>query len=203
MRRLVVLTAWSCLISLVSAVDLLQLLTNSFRKAPDHRYFQPAENKARGKYKLPPAAVLHALKIEEASPQLHELVSQVAVDLLPFEHGITLAMVEQASQSHLLLPCCALYITYQTAGDACCLQAYCTGRLPGMRIQIIDQQVYVVSTSCQHARQVHVPLKAGSLSLLASVYGRAHFLSRHLIKEHNAIASFEHKVYICFRLVRC
>ena len=28
--------------------------------------------------------------------------------------------------------------------SACDLQAYCTGHLPGMRIQIIGQQVYVV-----------------------------------------------------------
>ena len=200
MRVLFVLTAWFCLISLVSAADLLQLLAHTFRKAPAHRYNTASENKARRHFELPPPQVLHALRIEEASPQLHELVSQVAVDLLPFEHGITLAMVEQAS--HILLSC-ALYIAYQRAGIACYLQAYCTGRLPGMRIQIIDQQVYVVGRpDSVHFRCMRLS-KAGSVSLLASAYKRAHFLSRGLISQDSAVASIEHRVYVCFRSVRC
>ena len=122
------LSAWSCLISLVSAVNLLQLLTNSFRRAPAHRYDTASDNKARRHFELPPPQVLHALRIEQASPQLHELVSQVAVDLLPFEHGITLAMVEQASHVLFVFSVhCTLRIRGQglpvtcrpTAQDAC------------------------------------------------------------------------------------
>ena len=95
MRVFPVLIAWVCLICAVSALGSLSLLNRSFRKAPPRRYFHTAEIRARRDFQLPHSRVLRALGIEAASPQLHELVSQVAVDLLPFRHGITLEMVEQ------------------------------------------------------------------------------------------------------------
>ena len=164
---LIALMACISLIGPVSAVGSLSLL-RSYRKAPARRYFNTAEIRARRQFELPHFQVLHALGIDFASPQLHELVSQVAVDLLPFRHGITLAMVEQASSA-----CCRAPVKYEfvikrqetpvtcrpIAQDACQGCEFKSSTSRSMWYAIL-----FVYTS------VHMALKASPLSVLAGAW---------------------------------
>ena len=93
------------------------------------------------------------------SPQVAQLLGRARQDLAHFKNGISQAMVEQVSVH--AGPCWRLLHASEMTRTStlgwpntstppfCLVQVYCTGNYQGFRLQIISNQLYVVSRPAQ------------------------------------------------------